>query len=77
MNTNSKPRLDTFTETLSTTKVAYYWDPGEALASYDTPVARNFGRGDNRVEYQFDDFHVFYLRIIPVRPCLHFCLSFD
>jgi hypothetical protein len=59
-----------FEEFPSTTNIAFYWNPAEALASHESGVLRALGRqgeGD-AIEYRFDETPAFYLRLIPTVP---------
>src|ERR1700677_4556331 len=59
-----------FEEFPSTTNIAFYWDPAEALASRESGVLRAFGRRDEEdaIEYRFNETPAFYLRLIPTVP---------
>jgi len=59
-----------FEEFPSTTNIAFYWDPAEALASHESGVLRALGRQDevDAIEYRFDETPAFYLRLIPTVP---------
>jgi hypothetical protein len=59
-----------FEEFPSTTNIAFYWDPGETLASRESGVLRAFGRRDegDAIEYRFNETPAFYLRLIPTVP---------
>ena len=59
-----------FEEMSTTTNIAFYWNPGEALASHESVVSPVFGRGheDDAIEYRFDETPAFYLRLIPTTP---------
>ena len=59
-----------FEEYPSTTNIAFYWDPAEALASHQSGVLRAFGRRDEEgaIEYRFNETPAFYLRLIPTVP---------
>jgi hypothetical protein len=48
-----------------TARRAYFWEGREALASFGTPIAEQFGHHQEEIAYHFDHPHVFYLRLIP------------
>ena len=54
----------------TTTNIAFYWNPGEALASHESSLLPVPGRRneDDAIEYRFDETSAFYLRLIPTAP---------
>ena len=58
-----------FEEMATTTNIAFYWNPGEALASHESRSTRTGRRHeDDAIEYRFDETSAFYLRLIPTAP---------
>ena len=59
-----------FEEMSTTTNIAFYWNPGEALASHESSLLPVPGRRneDDAIEYRFDETSAFYLRLIPTAP---------
>jgi hypothetical protein len=67
---SSAAAVPKFEEFPSTTNIAFYWNPAEALASHESGVLRALGRqGEvDAIEYRFDETPAFYLRLIPTVP---------
>jgi hypothetical protein len=59
--------LRKFEETPSTTSIAFFWDPPEALATMLVPSESHVGK-DVAIDYRFDEPRAFYLRLIPTVP---------
>lgn len=56
-----------FRETAATTRPAYFWNPGETLAVFETGFTRGLPE-DEPVHYSFNEPRAFYLRLIPTSP---------
>jgi len=55
-----------FPETPSTTNRAYFWRPGDVLATYETALASMFrSELDDSIRYTFNEPRALYLRLIP------------
>jgi hypothetical protein len=61
------PEAEPFQEIRWTRHRGMFWQPSDILAvAGETPLARALGRPEeDRVEYRFNEPHVFYLRLIP------------
>jgi len=62
--------LPRFEETPSTTNIAFFWGPSEVLAALESILSRVLHRpaDDAKIEYRFNEQHIFYLRLIPTAP---------
>ena len=47
--------------------IAFYWGPGDVLASQENDILRLYGRShdEEKIEYRFNDLPAFYMRLIP------------
>jgi hypothetical protein len=59
-----------FDETQPTANIAFYWQPGEALAEHRSVMLPVLGQHDvdDSVQYRFNESRAFYLRLIPTSP---------